>query len=497
MIPSNRSLHLTVVLPIVIIVLVSMAVVAYVAMYAMREGVRTAAEQRAKYRLAYTRNLIEDIEHLMMVERGVSLQQALIRLSDGPDVDAIRVLSVHGKVLHSSRPGEVGTMLPSHVTALPGLLPGERDPVPVHVRQLGDVLHADGLVLNHPRCLSCHRHGGRVLGVLDVDISLTRQAAGMRTWGRIATAAAILQFVVIALGTILVLGYVVVRPIRLLERSMAEVRLGNYSTTAPPAGTKELDSLVAGFNEMLGRLRHADELEQQVQQSKMARAEQLASVGEFAAGLAHEIRNPLSGIKAAVDVLAGEERAEEPRRILQHVSGELARVDGVVRQLLGFARPKTPVLERVELRSAVEDALLLARPRAQAKRVQLESTCPADPVEVRADQEMVQQMFLNLVLNAMDATEGVPEPRVTVSVEARGGQAWCRVRDNGPGVPLEQVPSLFRPFATTKAKGTGLGLATSRRLAEMQHGQLVLENPGEAGASFAFSLPLYIGSAGR
>jgi signal transduction histidine kinase len=495
MIPSHRSLHLAVVLPIVIIILVSMAIVAYVAMHAMREGVRAAAEQRAKYRLAYTRNVIEDIEHLMMVERGVSLQQALGRLSDGPDVDAIRVLSVHGRVLHSSRPAEVGTMLPLHVTALAGPLPGERDLVPVHVRQLQDVLHADGLVLNHPRCLSCHQHGGRVLGVLDVDISLTRQVAGMRTWGRIAAAAAVLQFVVVALGTILVLGYVVVRPVRQLERSMAEVRLGNYSATAPPAGTKELDSLVTGFNEMLGRLRHADELEQQARQSKMARAEQLASVGEFAAGLAHELRNPLSGIKAAVDVLAGEERAEEPRRVLQHVSAELARVDGVVRQLLGFARPKPPVFERVELRSALADALLLTRPRAQARRVQLEATCPDGPVEARADQEMVHQMFLNLILNAMDATEGVPEPRVAVSVEVRGGLAWCRVRDNGPGVPLEWVPSLFKPFATTKAKGTGLGLATSRRLAEMQHGRLVLENPGEAGASFAFSLPLYVGFA--
>lgn len=487
----SRSLYLTVVLPIVLIVLASMAAVAFVAMNAMREGVRTVAEQRAKYRLAYTRNLIEDIEHLMMVQHGLKLQQALVQLGDGPDVDAIRILSVHGKVLHSSRPAEVGTMLPSHVTPFPTPLPGEGDPVPVRVRQVEDVLHADGLVLNHPRCHGCHSQGSQVLGVLDVDISLVRQAAGMRTWGRIAAAASVLQFAVVALGTILVLGYVVVRPVRRLERSMAAVRLGNYSATAPPAGTKELDSLVTGFNGMLGRLRHADELEQQARQSKMVRAEQLASVGEFAAGLAHEIRNPLSGIKAAIDVLAGEQQGEEPRRILQHVSSELTRVDGVVRQLLNYAKPKTPVLTKVALRSALGDAMLLAGPRASAKHVVLETSWPETSIDVLADQEMVQQIILNLVLNALDATEGVADPRVSVSVELRDSHAWCRVRDNGPGVPADRVPALFRPFTTTKAKGTGLGLATSRRLAEMMGGELLLENAGQPGACFAFTLPVY------
>lgn len=493
--PRSPSLHLTVILPIVLIVLASMAIVAYSAMSAMREGVRTVAEQRAKYRLAYTRNLIEDIEHLMMVEHGVSLQTALARISESPDVDALRILSVHGKVLYSSNAAEVGRMLPAHVSPLPRALPGERDTVPVHLRQLQDVLHADGLVMNRPRCYSCHARGGPVLGVLDVDISLTRQAAGMRTWGRLASTASVLQFVFVVLGIILVLGYVVVRPIRRLERSMAEVRLGNYAVDAPAAGTRELDSLVTGFNDMLARLRHADEVERQGRLDRMARAEQLASAGEWAAGLAHELRNPLSGIKAAVDVIASEERAEEPKRILQHVSAEITRVDAVVRQLLQFAKPKTPVPARLELRSALEDAMMLARPRAGARQVRLDVRCPGEPVVVLADRELVHQVFLNLLLNALDACEGEPGPAVTVSVEARDGVAWCSVRDNGPGVPADRAATLFKPFTTTKPKGTGLGLATSRRLIEIQHGSLVLENAGERGASFAFSLPLFVAPA--
>lgn len=492
--PRTRSLYFTVVVPIVLLVLASMGAVAYAAMHAMREGVRIVAAQRAQYGLAYTRNLTEDLEHVMRAEHGVRLQTALERFAQSPDVDAIRILSVDGKVLHSSRAAEVGSMMPAHAPRLPDPLPPDRDQVQPQVAELPGLLHAAGPVFNRRRCLRCHSGDKAVLGILDVDISLTRQTAGMRTWAEMAGTASILQFGVIAAGIALILGFIVVRPIRRLERSMGEVRHGNYSVAAEPAGTKELDSLVTGFNEMVERLRRASEHEQETQREKMARAEQMATMGEWAASLAHELRNPLSGIKAAVDVLAGEERREEPRRILKRASNELARVDGVVRQLLNFARPKAPAIERIELRSALNDALVLARPSASARQAGLDLRFPPDPVEVVADREMVQQVVLNLVLNALDATEGTADPRVVVEIEVRGEIVWCRVRDNGPGVPADRIPTLFKPFATTKSRGTGLGLATSLRLVELQGGQLRLENPGEPGACFAFSLPLSTGS---
>jgi len=492
--PRTRSLYLTVVLPIVLLVLVSMGAVAYAAMHAMREGVRIVAAQRAQYGLAYTRNLTEDLEHVMRAEHGVRLQTALERFALSPDVDAIRILSVDGKVLQSSRAAEVGSMMPAHVPRLPDPLPPGRDQVQPQVAELPGLLHAAGPVFNRRRCSRCHSDDQAVLGILDVDISLTRQTAGMRTWAEMAGFASILQFGVIAAGVALILGFVVIRPIRRLERSMGEVRHGNYTVAAGPAGTRELDSLVTGFNEMVDRLRRADELEQEAQRAKMARAEQMATLGELAASLAHELRNPLSGIKAAIDVLADEDRREEPRSILRRASNELARVDGVVRQLLNFARPKAPAPGRVELRSTLTDVVTLAKPRAVARQAGLDARLPADPIEVVADREMVQQVVLNLILNALDAIEGIPGPLVTVSVDVRDGMAWCRVTDNGPGIAADRVPTLFKPFATTKPRGTGLGLATSRRLVELQGGQLRLENPGEPGASFAFSLPLFSGT---
>jgi hypothetical protein len=489
-----RSLYITVVLPVVLLVLASMGVVAWAAMRAMREGVRIVAEQRAKYALAYTKATIEDVEHAMMADHGIKLGARLGRLAANPDLDGLRILSVKGKILHSAKSSEVGAMMPSHLPALPDPLPADRDAIPPQVKELPEIVHAATPIFNRRRCAPCHENDQRILGFLDVDISMSRQTAGMRTWAEMAGVTTLAQFVLIAAGIGLVLGFVVIRPIQRLERAMGEVRLGNYAVSAAPAGTKEIDSLVSGFNEMIGRLKRGDELERETQQVKMLRAEQLANLGEWAAGLAHELRNPLSGIKAAVDVLAGEERAEEPKRILRNVSTELARVDGVVKQLLNFARPKAPVVAPFDLGSVLNDAVMLSRPRASAKGAALETTLPASAVMVLADVEMVQQVVLNLVLNALEAAEGGPAPRVALSLEVAGSTAWCRVKDNGPGVAADRVPALFRPFSTTKAHGTGLGLATSRRQIELQGGELILENPGKPGASFGFSLPLAPGA---
>jgi two-component system, NtrC family, sensor kinase len=304
----------------------------------------------------------------------------------------------------------------------------------------------------------------------------------------------VLQFALIAIGIAVVLVVVVVRPVNRLSRSMDELEHGDLDVSARPEGTREIDRLAAGFNEMVGRLKRAKEIEDESHRANMARVEQLATVGEMAASLAHELRNPLSGVKAAIDVLASEEQAEEPRRIMRHVSEELARVDGVVRQLLNFARPRAPVLGRVDLHDLLKHTVMMSKSKAAAQHSALDLHLRPEPIVVHADPEMVQQVVVNLLINALHATEGHEYGWVVVATDVSGGEAVCSVRDNGPGVPTERSEAIFRPFMTTKARGTGLGLATSRRLIELQGGRLWLANHGEAGACFNFTLPLDSGT---
>lgn len=484
-----RSLYLKVVFPIVALVLTGMGAVWFFAMMAMGESVRLVAAERARYGLAYVRSTVEDAGNRIMTDRGDALQGALERIGLSPDMDTVRILSVSGKVLYSSKRREIGRMMPTHLPPEPAST--NREDTLQLVAGRPDVLHAAGRIVN-ARCSPCHVRAQDVLAIADVEVSLSRQSAGMRTWSKMAIATAVAQFATIGVGVVLILGFVVVRPIRRLSASMGQVQHGNLDVTAVPPGTIEIDDLVTGFNDMVARLQQAIQVEQDAQRSHLARVEQLATLGEVAASLAHEIRNPLAGSKAAIDVLAGEEKAEEPRRILRAVSAELARVDGVVRQLLKFARLKAPVLAKVDLRALLDDALLLSGPRAAAQGVTL-AQHPSEPVEVNADADMVRQVIVNLIINALQAMEGVAGASVVLSISLREGQAAFTLRDNGPGVPTDRADAIFRPFVTTKPQGTGLGLATSRRLIELHGGRLWLENPGAPGACFTFTLPVFAG----
>jgi len=489
-----RSLFLKVVVPTIVLVLASTGAVSFIAMKMMGEGVRVVATQRAQYELLEARGRIGDVMQVTNGDHREQLQIALERLGRNPDVEAVRILSSAGKVLHASSAADVGQLMPGHVPASTASV--SRELTWQVLAERPDVLHAANPILNESRCASCHGRDREVLAFIDVDISLSRQSAGMRSWGTMAIMTAVAQFVVICTGIALILSVVVVRPVRRLSASMDQVQHGNLEVIAVPPGTAEMDGLVAGFNDMVTRLRRARQVEEDAQRAHLTRVEQLATLGEMAASLAHEIRNPLSGTKAAIDVLAGAETEEEPRRILHSVSEELARVDGVVRQLLNFAKPKTPVLAKVDLRSLLDDAVMLSGPRAAAQGATLEVRSPAGPLHVLADADMVLQVVVNLLLNSLQALEGIRDTRVVLSTSVDNGQIACSVRDSGPGVPADKAEAIFRPFVTTKPRGTGLGLATSRRLIELQGGRLWLENPGAPGACFTFTLPVFSAQAG-
>ncbi len=486
-----RSLYLKVVIPIVALVLAGMGAVSFFAMTVMGESVRLVAEQRGRYGLAYVRRSLADVAGQAGEKHNRDLQNALERLGESPDIDAARILSETGKVLASSSPAEVGTIMPAHLSVRRAST-GAGDTLDVSEDE-PDVLHAIG-PLPAPACAPCPESDPDRPAFADVEISLSRQSAGMRTWGEMAAAIGVAQFTSIGVGIVLILGIVVVRPIRRLSSTMNQVQGGDLEVTAVPPGTIEIDELVSGFNDMVARLQRAREVEQDAQRNHLARVEQLATLGEVAASLAHEIRNPLSGSKAAIDVLAGEETEEEPRRILKAVSAELARVDEVVRQLLRFARPKAPPLARVDLRTLLDDAVLLSGPRASAQGATLEVERGEEPLEVMADADMVRQVIVNLVINALQALQGEERAGVTLSAAARGGEATCSIRDTGPGVPADRAETIFRPFMTTKAHGTGLGLATSRRLIEAHGGRLWLDQTMTPGACFTFTLPLFTDS---
>jgi signal transduction histidine kinase len=217
----------------------------------------------------------------------------------------------------------------------------------------------------------------------------------------------------------------------------------------------------------------------------------------MAAGLAHEIRNPLGAIKGAVQVVEPcmHQFDAHTREFLGVIVEEVERLNRVVSQFLAYSRPFKGEMSRVDVRTVV-DATLRLLPDEHRSRIVVEPE--HGPVSgVRGDADALRQVIHNLVLNALDAISGMDPPgRVSIAIEERaralptGDAVAISVSDNGPGLSAETMTNLFVPFHTTKSGGTGLGLPISQRIVENHHGIIQVSNVTDGGARFAVVLPL-------
>jgi len=292
-----------------------------------------------------------------------------------------------------------------------------------------------------------------------------------------------------------VLAWQISKPIDALARGVREVASGRLDTRIPVTTRDEVGDLARTFNDMTERLlKNREAIEtahRQVLESEkhLARSERMAAVGQLAAGLAHEINNPLSVVSGFADFVLGKTSAEDPRRpALEDIGRETVRCQRLVSQLLDFAKPKEPVREPSELNELVADAATLLRAQAKAQGVVLELRLEEGLPQVTLDRDQIKQALLNLCLNACQA---MPQGGyMTVETARRGERIEVSVSDTGVGIAPEDMDRIFTPFFTTKDHGTGLGLATSYALIERHGGTLRVQSRPGAGASFSFSLPL-------
>jgi len=288
-----------------------------------------------------------------------------------------------------------------------------------------------------------------------------------------------------------VLGYIFVAsltsPVKVLLGSTRKLKAGDLDHRVPEL-THEFGELADAFNEMAASLKE--------QMHEMQRTEQLAVVGELAAGLGHEIKNPLAGIKVAMDVLGTEAYlSDEDREVVKRVSHEITRLEVLMRSFLDFARPAKPRFESVSINTVINTTLALYSGRHRragdlSPPIEVQKELSSLP-RTAADSIQLQQVFLNLVINAVEVMPDGGTLTVRSSLEqASGDVIVVTVGDTGKGIAPEHLDSIFQPFFTTKPKGTGLGLPTCRQLVEQHGGTItVTENPG-GGTVFSVRLPV-------
>lgn len=244
-------------------------------------------------------------------------------------------------------------------------------------------------------------------------------------------------------------------------------------------GSDEIASVSHAFNAMSARLKEYLE--------RAVRLEKLAVLGEFASGIAHEIRNPLAAIKTSVQALARRENDPKRAQLLEEMEGEIDRLGRVVSDLVDFGRPRPPAPGVVPVRDLARRVSAIIEPEAQARGVHF--SCQGNPdLELWADPDHLQQIVLNLALNAVQATPA--EGAVILRATAEDEQVAIEVRDTGCGIPAELLGRVSDPFFTTKTKGVGLGLSISRQLCELNGGQMTIDSAPGHGTVVRVLLPL-------
>ncbi len=286
----------------------------------------------------------------------------------------------------------------------------------------------------------------------------------------------------------------IVSRLGLLTDVMEKTAKGTFAHVAAPErawGKDEVGDLIRKFDHMEDELA-AREAEIDRKNRELIQTKKLAAIGTLAAGVAHELNNPLNNIYLSTQVLArelGESAPAAVKDVASDILGQTVRVKKIVGDLLEFARGREPRMREVELKGLIAEAYAHTK-AASPKPVRFALECDAAEVTITADPEQLEQVFINLFTNAIDAME--PDGSLRVSVVATADAVMVRVADSGRGIPKESLDKVFEPFYTTKDKGTGLGLAIVFNIVKKHYGEIAVESEAGKGTTFTITLPRHV-----
>ena len=349
------------------------------------------------------------------------------------------------------------------------------------------VRHSKDLVATQA-CAPCHVPGGRV-GAVTVYVGLDRaeEESGDQERTNLAAGG------VMAVGLSLLLGLVQVlvvhRPLERLRATVDRIRQGDLEARAPVEPADELGQLGEAVNAMAASIEHAKVELERTHRAELVQAEKLAALGQLTSSVAHEIKNPLSGIIGALTVVERETPLGDPHKVvLGKVLAQVERLSQTAVSLLDLARPLRPVVGDVDVVDVLERTLFFVERQARAQKVELRRRYPSTPPVARVDPDLCRQVFLNLLLNAVQAMPrgGVIEVEVR---PAAGRVVEVAIIDHGVGIRREDLGRIFSPFFTTKSGGTGLGLFVTRQILETQRGEIIVESEPGRGSVFTVRLP--------
>jgi signal transduction histidine kinase len=325
--------------------------------------------------------------------------------------------------------------------------------------------------------------------LFQVPVAVWSFGATAQGWKRFLVFSAI-SGLVPSLILILLITKILSRPLRELTEMTWDVARGNYGAETTLTSNDELGVLASSFNAM-SRKMAADIAQLKNINQALIRTEKLATAGTLAAGVAHEVNNPLASISSLVQSLMARSQDERDRETLRLILAQITRISGVLRDLMDFARPKSPMRAPTDLNDIITKSIELARFDKRFKQLTVRTALCGGLPPLMLDVDQMQQVFLNLLLNARDAVgEQSSGGEITITTRRSGGEVCAEIADDGSGIAPEYIERIFDPFFTTKPKGqgTGLGLAVCHSIVTA-HGGRISVTPQAKGTVFSVAFP--------
>jgi two-component system NtrC family sensor kinase len=504
-------------LAIGIVVLATMALFAYLNLHTLRTHLLEEAVRDVDF---LSETIIQTTHYQMLEDDRKRVYEMIEEVGDQEGIEHIRLINKDGIINYSTEPAETGTILDKKAEACT-VCHAANTPL-VHASSMNrsrffkdsrgrDVLGIARGIYNEPVCSSaaCHFHepDTKLLGVLDVIVSLERAEKNLNEHAGNVALLTLCLLLLMAMVLTLLTQTLIDEPVQRLLRHTERVAEGDFTTRIEVVSDDELGQLAASFNRMTGNLEEAhsdlndlmhnleamvDERTRKIQeiQSRLLQSEKLASIGELAAGIAHEINNPLTGIVMfASMVLNHKDLNPQLRGDVQIVLSETRRCADIVRRLLEFSRSTPPHKESSAVTRLLEHTLALVMYQASFHDLHLIKHYREGLPQIMLDPNQIQQVFMNLLLNASQSMPGGGV--LELSVDMDGEWVVTRIRDTGSGISPENLKKIFDPFFTTKgSSGTGLGLSISYGIIHNHGGTIEVESTVGEGTVFTIRLPI-------
>lgn len=444
-----------------------------------------------KHRSEMVSSMIEcNLTYQMQQEAGKKIKTILERLTALSNIELVRILNSEGQILHSSNDQEKGTYVPAQERKRISTFFSDHEQKGFFTYQPPSSSQSYLAIENKSECHTCHNPDMKINGVLEINLDDSTAQSMLRKNQ--------LNGIIVAAAALIILSYIILRlfekiinrPLSQLKALMKNVQEGDLDTHIQPLKHDEIGSLSQSFNTMIKKLREANHKIDELHKHQMEKAGHLASMGELAAGLAHEIKNPLAGIKGALEIIKHRADPADPKiEIFDEILAQIDKIHNIIQDLLSYSKPKEIKKQLVNPNYCIRNAIKLAEPQTQNKDIRFHFTPLEDDVQVMMDEDKIQEVLLNLMLNSIAAIQDSGEVFLQANLIDQN-ILEIKVSDNGRGIKAEFLSQIFNPFFTTRKKGTGLGLSICKKIIEEHQGTIRVTSQEKTGTAFIVQVPV-------